>query len=173
MSSTVDTNGFNLASGYIMDLADGGYVGLNFTAQTYPGVPKPNFGPYFPPQTVGFTFNVEAAATTLTTAQYIDEQTQQAEFLRQSILADPTATPALVVLAQNATSWDNLYLNSLQQAGLLPPGGPASGRAAGPERHQHDGHPGRRHPGRLGRRTDHHQRQPARIFRSARAVVRQ
>jgi len=121
LSSTVDTNGFDLASGYVMDLADGGYVGLNFTAQTYPGVPKPNNGPYFPPQTVGFTFNVEAAATPLTTAQYIDEQTQEAEFLRQSILADPTATPALLVLAQNATSWDNLYLNSLEQAGLLRP----------------------------------------------------
>ena len=121
LSPTVDTNGSNLASGYVMDLADDGFVGLNFTAKTYEGVPPPNFTDIFPPETVGFTFNVDAAATSLTTAQYIAEQTQEAEFLRQSILADPTATPALVILAQNATSWDNLYLSALEQAGLLRP----------------------------------------------------
>ncbi len=121
LSSTVDTNGFNLAAGYVMDLADEGYVGLNFSAQTYEGVPPPNYTDIDPPQTAGFTFNVDAAATPLTTAQYIAEQTQEAEFLRQSILADPTATPALLVLAQNATSWDNLYLTALEQAGLLRP----------------------------------------------------
>ena len=62
LTSIVDTNGFDLASGYVMDLSDGGYVGLNFTAQTYPNIPKPNFGPYIPPEAVGFTFNVAAAA---------------------------------------------------------------------------------------------------------------
>ena len=121
VSSTTDTNGFDLASGYVMDLADQGYVGLNFTAQTYPGVPKAAVTLVEPAQDVGFIYNVTAAATTLTTAQYIAEQTQVAEQLRLSILADPTATPALIVLAQNATSWDNLYLTALQQAGLLRP----------------------------------------------------
>ena len=121
LSSTVDTNGFNLASGYVMDLADEGYVGLNFTAKTYAGVPPPNDTDLFPPTLAGFTFNVDATATPLTAAQFIAEQTQQAEFLRQSILADPSATPALVVLAQNAVSWENLYLGALEQAGLLRP----------------------------------------------------
>src|SRR5262249_28573724 len=38
LGSTVDVQGEDLALGYAIDLADGGYVGLNFTAQTYPGL---------------------------------------------------------------------------------------------------------------------------------------
>ncbi len=74
-----------------------------------------------PASAVGFTFNVVAAATPLTPAEYLAEQTQEAEYLRTAILADPTATQALQVLALNATSWDNLYLTALIQAGLLRP----------------------------------------------------
>ena len=62
-----------------------------------------------------------AAATPLTPDEYVAEQTQEAEYLRTAILADPTATPALQVLAMNETSWVNLYLTALDQAGLLRP----------------------------------------------------
>ncbi|MBN8557208.1 MAG: hypothetical protein J0L74_05970, partial [Burkholderiales bacterium] len=37
LDSEVNTDGYNLAPGYVLDLAAGGFVGLNFTAQTYPG----------------------------------------------------------------------------------------------------------------------------------------
>ena len=121
VDSTVDTDGYDLASGYVTDLADQGYVGLNFTAQTYPGVTKNVLEDILPPQEVGFTYNVVGSATPLTPAEYVAEQTQEAEYLRQAILADPTATPALEVLAQSATSWDDLYLTALQEAGLLRP----------------------------------------------------
>ncbi len=121
LSSTVDTNGYDLALGYVTDLADQGYVGLNFTAQTYPGVSKGTLSQILPASAVGFTFNVVAAATPLTPAEYLAEQTQEAEYLRMAILADPTATQALQVLALNASSWDNLYLTALTQAGLLRP----------------------------------------------------
>ena len=50
LSSTVDTNGYDLALGYVTDLVDQGYVGLNFTAQTYPGVSKFNHCPRSSPQ---------------------------------------------------------------------------------------------------------------------------
>ncbi len=121
LSSTVDTTGYDLAEGYVTDLEDQGYVGLNFTAQTYPGVSKFTLSQILPAEAVGFTFNVVAAATPLTPAEYVAEQTQEAEYLRTSILADPTATQALQVLALNETSWDNLYLTALTQAGLLRP----------------------------------------------------
>ena len=67
LSSTVDTNGYDLALGYVTDLADQGYVGLNFTAQTYPGVSKFTLSQILPAASVGFTFNVVAAATPLDT----------------------------------------------------------------------------------------------------------
>src|SRR6185369_13423248 len=53
--------------------------------------------------------------------QYIAEQRQVAETLRQSILAATTATAPLRVLALQADSWTNLYRTALQQAGLFRP----------------------------------------------------
>ena len=121
LGSSVDTNGYTLAQGYVMDLADQGFVGLNFTAQTYPGISKESLAAIFPAASVGFTFNVVAAATPLSPAEYIAQQTTEAEHLREAILADPTATQALQVLALDQTSWANLYLSALEQAGLLRP----------------------------------------------------
>ncbi|MEI7464998.1 MAG: CARDB domain-containing protein, partial [Burkholderiales bacterium] len=37
LDSEVNTSGYNLAPGYVLDLQAGGFAGLNFTAQTYPG----------------------------------------------------------------------------------------------------------------------------------------
>ncbi len=36
--SDVNTNGENLAPGYILDLPNAGYVGRTFNVQTYPGL---------------------------------------------------------------------------------------------------------------------------------------
>src|SRR5262249_45162353 len=45
------------------------------------------------------------------------------ETLRTAILADATATPALTTLAADATTWDEMYLAGLEEAGLLQPDG--------------------------------------------------
>ena len=38
LDGAVDTNGFNLAPGYAFDVAAGGFVGMSFNVQTYPGL---------------------------------------------------------------------------------------------------------------------------------------
>ena len=38
LDGTVDTNGINLAPGYAFDVAGGGFVGMSFDVQTYPGL---------------------------------------------------------------------------------------------------------------------------------------
>src|SRR5262249_25047043 len=102
------------------------YVGLNFTAQTYPGLPEAEAQQrepldVSPPSLVGFTFHVLAAATPLTPDEFVAQQRRIAEDLRQQVLADPTATQALRVVAADAPPWPDLYLTALQQAGLLRP----------------------------------------------------
>ncbi len=121
LSASTDTSGYDLATGFAIDLADQGYVGLNFTAKTYPDLTKDAVTMQEPASGVAFTYNVVAAASPLTPDQYVAEQTQYAETLRQGVLNDSTAMPALKALAADATSWDALYLTALQQAGLLRP----------------------------------------------------
>ncbi len=76
--------------------------------------------PYVP-----FQFDINALATTLTQAEFVAQQTQMADQLRTAILADPTAPSALQNLDADQTTWENLYLAALQQAGeLLPAGTP-------------------------------------------------
>ena len=122
LSSVADQAGELLASGYSLDLADGASTQIDFTALTYPdGVPNDPDGVSLDPATVAFQFHILATATPLTADEFVAQQTAYAEQLRSSILADPTATQSLKVLAANATSWDNLYLAALTQAGILRP----------------------------------------------------
>ncbi len=72
---------------------------------------------------VPFQFDINASATTLTRAEFVSQETAQADQLRTEILADPTAPTALENLAANQTNWENLYLGSLEQAGILLPDG--------------------------------------------------
>ncbi|MGA2068563.1 MAG: CARDB domain-containing protein, partial [Thermoguttaceae bacterium] len=120
LSSVVDTNGEDLAPGYVDDLADGASAALTFNVQTYPDGLPPDASKV-PPSETAFTFNIAASATALTPAEFVAQQTQDAEQLRQSILHDPTASPSLQVLAADAATWDGLYLTALEQAGLLQP----------------------------------------------------
>lgn len=73
------------------------------------------------PELTAFGFNIIATATPLTAAEFVAQQTQEAESLRQAILNDPTASSSLMVLASNATTWVDLYLTALTQAGILRP----------------------------------------------------
>src|SRR5207248_2887841 len=92
----------------------------SFIVQTYPdGLPPGAFSD--PPNETAFAFHIVGAATPLTRDEYIAQQTQIAATLRANILKDSTASTALHTLAADATSWTNLYLAALTQAGLLRP----------------------------------------------------
>jgi CARDB/Putative Ig domain len=118
--ASADTNGQELASGYVLDFADRSNATLSFNVQTYPnGLPS---GAYTEnPGVTAFTFNIMAAATPLTPEEYVAQQTLFAATLRTNILADPTASTSLQALASDAATWTNLYLTALTQAGLLRP----------------------------------------------------
>ncbi|HWY88731.1 MAG TPA: pre-peptidase C-terminal domain-containing protein, partial [Gemmataceae bacterium] len=115
----VNTSGEVLATGYAMDFADQSNTALSFLVQTYPNGLGGASGN--PPAQTAFAFNIVGAATPLTTAEFIAQQTQLAATLRTNILADPTASSALQTLAADATNWTDLYLEALTQAGLLRP----------------------------------------------------
>jgi len=118
LTPVVDTNGENAATAYVIDFADGSNLGESLLVQTYPdGVPPS--AAQNPPSDTAFQFHIMAAATPLTTAEFIAQQTQEAATLRAAILLDPTASSSLQVLAADATSWTDLYLTALTQAGVL------------------------------------------------------
>src|SRR5262249_257761 len=72
---------------------------------------------------IPFQFDINASTTTLSRAEFVAQVTQQADQLRTAILADTTAPTALVNLAADQSTWENLYLASLEQAGVLLPAG--------------------------------------------------
>ena len=72
---------------------------------------------------VPFQFDINASATTLTQPEFVAQPTQQADELRAAILADSTAPTALENLAADQTTFENLYLAGLEQAGVLLPDG--------------------------------------------------
>ena len=74
---------------------------------------------------VPFQFNIAASATSLTRDEFVAQQITLADQMRTAILADPTASPALFTLAANQSTWEDMYLASLEQAGTLLPEGTA------------------------------------------------
>ncbi len=68
-----------------------------------------------------FRFNVMAAATPMTRAEFVARQTAEAEKLRVAVLADATANAALVNLAADRGAWVASYLGALEESGLLRP----------------------------------------------------
>src|SRR5262249_21777422 len=74
---------------------------------------------------VPFQFHIVASATSLTRQEYVNQQTNFADRLRAAILQDSTATPALSTLAADQTTWEQMYLASLEEGGLLLPDGTA------------------------------------------------
>src|SRR5262249_9873045 len=73
------------------------------------------------PEKVAFKFQVTAAATVLTRDEFIQRMTADALRLRESVLADPTASSALLQLAADGDTWTQGYLAALEQVGLLRP----------------------------------------------------
>ncbi len=72
---------------------------------------------------IPFQFHVVASATALTREQFVARSLADAETLRLSVLADPTASSALSVLAADSSVWGQMYLASLEETGLLRPDG--------------------------------------------------
>ncbi|WP_205678900.1 CARDB domain-containing protein [Aquisphaera insulae] len=128
LESTVNTTAEDLAPGFAFDLYARGYVGMTFNVETYPGLAEklkqdPDFLLKFAdtPEEIAFQFYMLAAATPMTRAEFVAFQREEAEKLRLRALADPTASQALSVLAADATTWGDLYIAALEDAGLLRP----------------------------------------------------
>ncbi len=96
------------------------YPGLYEIWSTFGGVPNFLQIPITP-----FQFNIVAAATSLTTNEFVTMQLQEADQLRTAILADPTASTALTTLAADQSNWEDMYLASLEETGILQPSGTA------------------------------------------------
>ncbi|MBR8838314.1 MAG: hypothetical protein DSM106950_31010 [Stigonema ocellatum SAG 48.90 = DSM 106950] len=69
--SDVNTNGENLAPGYVLDLPNSGYVGRTFNVQIYPGLQEklheePDGLDGLPDDAVAFRFHILATATAMT-----------------------------------------------------------------------------------------------------------
>ncbi len=127
LDSTLNLNGRFISSGFAADLVTGGVGGLTFTVRAYAGIDEvlrqdPRFfESLLPGQLESLSFNmwIMAAATPMTTAEYIAYQTGQAGRLRAAILADPAAPQSLLNLANSSSTWDSAYLAALTQVGLL------------------------------------------------------
>ncbi len=72
---------------------------------------------------IPYRFHVFVTATTMTRAEYVARQSQQARDLRQAILGSDFAPGALLALAADEEAWVELYLAALEDAGLLRPDG--------------------------------------------------
>ncbi len=70
---------------------------------------------------LSFDFYVVAAATPLTSEQYRDYQLQEANRLREKILADSSAPTGLRGIVSDRSTFGNLYLQALGRVGLLRP----------------------------------------------------
>ncbi len=92
--------------------------GLSFIWDSFGAIPDLLHIPLIP-----FEFNIVAAATSLTRDEFIALQLQEADRLRAAIIADPDASPALSTLAADQSTWDEMYLASLEETGLLLPDG--------------------------------------------------
>ncbi|MCA9191785.1 MAG: hypothetical protein KDB03_08485 [Planctomycetales bacterium] len=68
---------------------------------------------------LSFDFYVVASATPMTSQQYIDYQTAEADKLRNAILADSDAPAGLKGIAGDPTTFAELYLQALTDRGLV------------------------------------------------------
>jgi hypothetical protein len=104
----VNNTGDVMALGFTEDFVARSTAALSFTADAYPGLREnllkdPNFleklGDPFALLDMAFDFYIQAAATPMTSAEYLQFQTDTAERLRTKVLADPTAPAGLLTLA--------------------------------------------------------------------------
>ena len=102
---------------------------LGMAVTIYPGLREvleedPDFLKSLSPdqlEALSFDFYVVAAATPMTSAQYVDYQRNEAEKLRQAIQSDASAPVGLKSIASNAATFAELYLTALTDLKLLRP----------------------------------------------------
>ena len=129
LDSVLNLNGELTASGFAFDFNAKGYGSLSFGVQVYPGLQAvlakdPTFLADMDENTLAslvFNFHIFAAVTPMTSAEYVAYQTQRADDLRSKILTDSAAPQELVSAAADKSSFENFYLQSLIQAGVLRP----------------------------------------------------
>ncbi|HUB24490.1 MAG TPA: CARDB domain-containing protein, partial [Tepidisphaeraceae bacterium] len=129
LSSIVDLNGQFEAQGFAYAFAETVATNETFTLTAYPGLAQvlqqdPNFLQDLTPDEeaeLGFSFYIEAAATPMTSAEYITYQTNEANTIRTAILSDPNAPQILQLAAADETNWDDAYLQALEDTGQLLP----------------------------------------------------
>ncbi len=129
LNSVVNINGDFRSIGFSMDFQAETAGNETFTVQTYPGLADvlakdPNFLSELTDDEkaqLAYKFYIEAAATPMTSAEFITYQTNVALTLRTNILADATAPRALINAASDATTWTNAYLAALTDEGVLRP----------------------------------------------------
>ncbi len=132
----LNLSGVLTARGVAIDLPNQGVTEVGSAVTIYPGLREklesdPDFLKKlgaFDLDDLGFDFYVAAAATPMTTAEYIDYQRDEAENLRNAILADEIENPnsfigraqsALVSIAGDQNAFADLYLQALVENGLL------------------------------------------------------
>src|SRR5690606_21722965 len=81
-------------------------------------VPSKDEIPFIP-----YRFHVVASATTMSRAEFVAFQSQQARDLRAAVLASDEAPAPLLALAADQGQWVELYLAGLEHAQLLRPEG--------------------------------------------------
>ncbi len=142
--------------------------GLSFIWNSFGAIPDLLHIPLIP-----FQFNIVASATSMTRDEFIAQQLQEADRLRDAIIADPDASPALSTLAADQATWEEMYLASLEETGLLLPDGttpPVPHRSKDRERRRHAGG---RHSRRSGRTAAIDHGQLERFLRANAYLVRQ
>jgi YD repeat-containing protein len=95
---------------------DAVYPGLYNLYVQFAAIPDLCLYPFIP-----FRTNIVASATPMTRDEFIAQQDVEAEALRQRVLADSTANPALINLASDTDTWQMGWLGALEEAGLLLP----------------------------------------------------
>ncbi|MEL6110144.1 MAG: CARDB domain-containing protein, partial [Planctomycetota bacterium] len=88
--------------------------GLSLIWEVFGAVPDLLTQPLIP-----YQFHVVASATSMTREEFIGHALDEADQLRQGILADDDADPALVNLAGNQDAWQAMYLAYLTESGRL------------------------------------------------------
>lgn len=116
--------GYVLAPGYLFDLDANGFTGFSFNVSTYPGLQEIHDGdPEQPTECevpfIPFHFYLAATSTAMTREEFVVHAANEAETLRQAIIQDDAATPALLALAADSPGWVELFLAALEEGGVL------------------------------------------------------
>ncbi|MEO6752143.1 MAG: CARDB domain-containing protein, partial [Chthoniobacteraceae bacterium] len=127
LQSTVNRNGILTSSGFAYDFNAKGFGSLTFSIEVYPQLKAllaqdPSFLQRLSDDDLArlkFQFPIFAAATPMTSAEYVAFQRQRASDLRDRLLSDSATPQSIRNAAADLTSFTQSYLNALQTAGVL------------------------------------------------------